>query len=185
MPTATMAPQYPFSVTFHGKNIVEVRQGMVNFLADNVTSTAGVPEVVSTPAESPEKKPRKTAKKTKSKTSPDPEESAPSVSADKEPETTTTDGALQNLTTSTDSAAVKTEITPDEHPNVSLAYNNALEQLMQIYNASPEGAYEVTLLLENYRVVSFREIPEDRGIELLDKAEAITTALEAGKQKSA
>jgi len=183
MPTATTAPQYPFSVTFHGKNIVEVRQGMVNFLADNVTSTAGVPEVVSTPAESPEKKPRKTAKKTKSKTAsvtPGSEENDSSVSADTEPE-----GEVEAKADMPTPSETTTKITPDEHPNVSLAYNNALEQLMQIYNASPEGAYEVTLLLENYRVVSFREIPEDRGIELLDKAEAITTALEAGKQKSA
>ena len=172
---ATTTPQYPFSVTFHGKDIVEVRQGMVNFLADNVTSTAGVPEVVSTPAESPGKKPRKTAKKAKSKIplgTPGPEETAPSVSADTESE----DKA---------EADTSTEITPDEHPNVSLAYNNALEQLMAIYNASPEGAYEVTLLLEHYRVVSFREIPEDRGVELLEKAEDINAALAESKAKSA
>ena len=179
---ATTTPQYPFSVTFHGKDIVEVRQGMVNFLADNVTSTAGVPEVVSTPAESPGKKPRKTAKKAKSKIplgTPGPEETAPSVSADtdKAPELDSPVPGDPDVTKSSD-------ITPDEHPNVSLAYNNALEQLMAIYNASPEGAYEVTLLLEHYRVVSFREIPEDRGVELLDKAEAINSAL-AGKQKSA
>ena len=72
-------------------------------------------------------------------------------------------------------------ITPDEHPNVSLAYNSALEQLMEVYNGSPEGAYEVTLLLENYRVASFREIPEDRGVELLGKAEEITSALARSK----
>jgi len=180
MPTS-VAPNYPFSLTFHGNDIVEVRQAMVNFLADNVTPTNAKTESVITPSVTPQKKPRKPAKKKKASGSPganNQDETISALSAD-------TDTAPDAPEESTPSPPHHDSITPDEHPNVSLAYNSALEQLMEVYNGSSEGAYEVTLLLEHYRVSSFREIPEDRGVELLDKANAIAKELEDKQQATA
>lgn len=171
-----MAETYPFSVTFHGKDIVEVRGAMVNFLADNVTP--GVQEQSSPPKSQKSKAKRKPPAKKSAKSVVDDSEPAPSVSTDTDTETDSANTPGEITETPTNSGT-SPDVTPEEHPNVSLAYNNALEQLMDIYNGSPEGSYEVTVLLEQYRVASFREIPEDRGVELLGKAEEIAAAMAA------
>ena len=171
-----MTEHYPFSVTFHGKDIVEVRGHMVAFLADNVTP--GV-QVEVQPSDST-KKPRKTTKKAKTKNAQDKTsqtEDSPTVSADIDTTQDSNDAGSPVDKTQGSNSNKAPDVTPEEHPNVSLAYNNALERLMELYNGSPEGSYEVTLLLEEYRVASFREIPEDRGVELLDKANLIAVKL--------
>ncbi len=173
-----MSEKYPMSVTFHGSDIVEVRASMVNFLADNVTPAA---QAKTPQGKSPGKKPRKSAKKAKPTVPAETQgngSEAPSVSADTDTAPETDQGDTQG-NKSTDN------ITPEDHPNVSLAYNTALEQLMECYNGSPEGAYEVTLLLEQYRVASFREIPEDRGVELLEKANEVKATLDKPKAAEA
>ncbi len=176
--STSATPNYPFSVTFYGKDIIEVRQSMLDYLADNVA-----PGVVK--ADTP-KKSRKPAKKKAKADTPGAngsEDTAPALSADTDT-TAETPGEYTPSPSHHEETPEETteEITPEEHPNVSLAYNSALEQLMEVYNGSTDGAYEVTLLLEEYRVASFREIPEDRGVELLDKANGIVAAL---KQKEA
>lgn len=175
----TTAANHPFSLTFYGRDIGEVRGAMVAFLADNVTPS------VARESEPGKKKPA--SKKAKPPAKKQNSKDAPEQNASEEFDTSVSAGT-DTVEADSDAQASfalgdNKNITPEEHPNVSLAYNNALEQLMEIYNSSPEGAYEVTLLLEHYSVSSFREIPEDRGTELLSKAETISTTL--AKQENA